>query len=516
MNAIILAAGTGSRLRPLTIDQPKACVTVDGIPIGEHQLRAYDAAGFDTVSVVAGYMPTEISRLCDRLDSELAVDIDVIENPAFANTDNMYSLYCARDVVAGEPFVLSNGDVVFDPTVVEQLGAVTDHSAIAVDADRYDPEAMKITVDADERVSGISKEFSPAEAAATSIDLYRFSAETSTKLFDRITTRIEVDEEYTGWTEIALDDILSQSHHDVRPVDIAGADWVEIDEMADLLTADRTFSSLGDLRTTEAVFFDLDGTIYLDETLIEGADRLIEQLRTAGVDVYFLSNNSSRWKPTYAERLSSLGIRAEPEDVILSTDGVISYLLDNGISETYVVGTDAMRDALDARGINPTAETPETVVVGFDTELTYEKVATATRAIRQGAGFVLAHGDRVCPTEDGFVPDCGSIGALVETATERSPSRVFGKPNAGMIDHVLDDHGYDPANVVVVGDRLSTDIELAERLGCQSVCVLSGDTTRRAIETASQSPTLVVSSVGELVSDEQSPEPTTISEPSEL
>ncbi|MFD1640425.1 HAD-IIA family hydrolase [Halohasta litorea] len=498
MNAVILAAGTGSRLRPLTIDQPKACVTVDSIPIGEHQLRAYDAAGFETVYVVTGYMADRIEALCDRLSSELSVDIEVLHNEAFANTDNMYSLYCARKQVAGEPFVLSNGDVVFEPEVIERLAAIDDHSGIAVDAEQYDPEAMKITVDEGGAVDGISKDFSPEEAAATSIDCYRFSAVTSAKLFDRIVRRIEIDEEYTAWTELALDELLQTGSHDVQPVDIEGAEWVEIDEQADLLAADRTFSSLGDLRSKDAVFFDLDGTIYLDETPIDGAVDVVDQLRAAGVDVYFLSNNSSRWKPTYADRLASLGIDADPDEIILSTDGVIDYLRTNGIEASYVVGTEAMRGAISEAGIEPAATDPETVVVGFDRELTYEKVAAATLAIREGAEFLVAHGDRVCPTEAGLVPDCGSIAALVETATGREPSHVFGKPSVGMVDHVLEREGYDPSEVVIVGDRLSTDIELAERLGCGSVSVLSGETTRRDIETADQQPSLVVDSVGEL------------------
>ena len=105
----------------------------------------------------------------------------------------------------------------------------------------------------------------------------------------------------------------------------------------------------------------------------------------------------------------------------------------------------------------------------------------------------------MCPTEAGLVPDCGSIAALVETAAGREPSHVFGKPSVGMVDHVIEREGYPPSEVVIVGDRLSTDIELAERLGCGSVSVLSGETTRRDIETADQQPSLVVESVGSLL-----------------
>jgi len=168
-----------------------------------------------------------------------------------------------------------------------------------------------------------------------------------------------------------------------------------------------------------------------------------------------------------------------------------------------------MRGAIAEAGIEPTASDPETIIVGFDTELTYEKVAAATLAIRDGAEFLVAHGDRVCPTEAGLIPDCGSIAALVKTATGRDPSHVFGKPSVGMIDHVLEREGYAPGEVVIVGDRLSTDIELAERLGCGSVSVLSGETTRRAVETADQQPSLVVESVAALLAADSIEAPST-------
>jgi len=501
MNAVILAAGIGSRLRPLTIDQPKACLTVDGTPIIEHQLRAYASAGIETVYVVTGYMPKNVRALCDRCAKELDIEIQTIHNEVFANTDNMYSLYCAQHAVDGESFFLSNGDVVFDPQVVEKLAAADTPSGIATDTGTYDPEAMKLTVDEDGTLDGISKEIPEQDAAGTSIDLYCFSAQTSAKLFDRIERRVEIEAEYTAWTELALDEVLANQPHDIQAVDIDGANWVEIDDRSDLLAADRTFSSL-DLHSKSAVCFDLDGTIYLDETPIDGAVELVSQLRASGVDVYFLSNNSSRWKPTYADRLSSLGIEATPEDIILSTDGVLAYLEESGVESAYVLGTDAMREAVAERGIEPAADDPETVVVGFDSELTYEKAAAATLAVRDGAEFVVAHEDRVCPTEAGLIPDCGSIASMIETASGRTPSQIFGKPNAEMLGHLLDDKGYDPEAVVVVGDRLSTDIELAERVGCHSVSVLSGETTRRAVESADQSPSLVVESVGDLVDNE--------------
>ena len=498
MKALVLAAGIGSRLRPITLDRPKCGVTVGGTPILAHQLRAYADAGITDVTVVAGYLADHTRSLCRAAEEEHDISVAVIENEVYANTDNLYSFHLAREALAGEPFVLSNGDVVFDPAVLSRLVDADAEDAIACDTSLHSDEAMKVTLDDRGRIDAISKEFGEADAHACSIDVYRFSADTSARLFEHAGHLLDAEERYTGWTELAIDRLLGDRISAVEPVDIAGARWVEIDDFDDLAEADRRFSSLGDLGAKEAVFFDLDGTIYLGGDLIDGAASVVDALRERDVSVFFLSNNSSRWKPEYAEKLDALGIPARTDDVILSTDGVIDYLVENGAERTYVVGTEAMRGAIEDHDIAVESDSPEYVVVGFDTELTYEKVRRATLAIRDGATFLLAHPDRVCPTNEGFVPDCGSIGALVEAATDRRPSRVFGKPGTEMVSHVLDDRGIDPADALVVGDRLETDVRMAEALGCESVCVLSGDTDRTEIERSDVNPSLIAPDVGAL------------------
>jgi len=500
MNAAILAAGVGSRLRPITVERPKCCVSVDGTSILSHQLRAYADAGFDQAYVVAGYMADAVRAECEAVGAEHPeFEVTVRENPAFANTDNLYSLYQLQADLDGEPFVLSNGDVVFDPAILERLAEDAADAAIACDSSTYTGEAMKVQLDEAGRVTHLSKEIDRNRAAAVGIDVYRFSPAASATLFDRIERTIEVDGEYLDWTERVIDELASETAYDVEPVDVAGHPWVEVDDHEDLLAADRTFSSIRDLDEKEAVFFDLDGTLYVDEALTPGAAEAVAAFRFGGADVYFLSNNSSAWKTDYAAKLDSLGIPAEPSDVVLSTDGVIDYLHERGMDSTYVVGTTAMREAITERDIEVTAPDPDAVVVGFDTELDYEKVREATLAIRDGAEFLLAHPDLVCPTARGFVPDCGSIGKLVAAATGREPTETFGKPNEAMLEGVLREQGLRGDETVVVGDRLETEVELANRLGADSVCVLTGATDRATIESASVRPSLVVETVGDLV-----------------
>lgn len=493
--AVVLAAGVGSRLRPITATRPKPCVTVGGRAMLAHQLHAYADAGIVEVFVVAGYMAEDVRALCATVATERpSLEISVVENERYDETNNMYSLSLVRDAVGDEAFVLSNGDVVFEPWVATRIASGTG-SAIACDSSTYDDESMKITLDSGGKIEHISKAIDEHEADATSIDVYRFSESFSSRLFEEIDRRLA--DGAGEWTEVAIDSLLGPGDHDVEPLDVAGAKWVEVDDHDDLLTADRTFSTLSLLSSKRAVFFDLDGTLYLGADLVPGADEVIETLRERGVSVYFLSNNSSGWKTAYAEKLRSLGIPADPAEVILSTDGVIEHLRGTGAT-AYVLGTRAMCGAMADAGIETDAARPDAVVVGFDTELTYEKLKNGSLAIQDGAEFLLAHPDTVCPTPEGMVPDCGSIGALVETATGEAPARVFGKPDPAMVAHVMDDNGLAPADVAVVGDRLETEIRLADRLGCESVCVLTGEATRPAVEESSLCPSLVARSVADL------------------
>ncbi|WP_225741270.1 HAD-IIA family hydrolase [Halorussus halophilus] len=498
MRGIILAAGIGSRLRPVTLSKPKCCVTVGDAPILTRQLRAYADAGVTDVTVVAGYLADDVRTLCEEVARKRPeLDVSIEESEVYANTDNMYSLYLAREAVAGEPFVLSNGDAVFDSELLADLVDADAKSAVAADPATYSDEAMKVTVDDAGRVSHIAKDVPENVAHAISNDVYRFSADFSASLFEEITRTVEQEGDYCGWTEAAIDRIVRNQPHDLEPVDVSDHRWVEIDDFADLERADLRFSQLSDITEKEAVFFDLDGTVYLDDELVDDAKTVIDHLRAAGVDVYFLTNNSSRWKDDYTARLANLGIAADTEQVLLSTDGVIDYL-EHVDDEVYVLGTERMRAALADNGVELGDEDPAAVVVGFDTELTYEKARTATLAIRNGATFLLAHPDAVCPTAEGFVPDCGSIGAMIERATDQQPARVFGKPNPEMLTHVLESEGYDPEDVLVVGDRLETDVQLAENVGCDSVCVLSGDSTRLEVEQSDLHPSLVAPDVSVL------------------
>ena len=249
----------------------------------------------------------------------------------------------------------------------------------------------------------------------------------------------------------------------------------------------------------KAVFLDLDGTIYLGSNLIEGAVSFLDRLEGRGIRRFFLSNNSSKSVGQYLEKLQGLGIPATADEILLSTHDLISWLRENSVDQTYLVGTEGMREMLESEGVNTESKKPQYVVLGYDTEITYEKLSTASIHLHKGVPLVSSHPDVVCPSPDGGLPDTGAYMDLFEATTGVRPEHVCGKPNAGMILHKVEELGLRADQCAMVGDRLYTDMEMAERAGVQGVLVLSGEATMDDLESAPQRPSVVVGSVNELV-----------------
>jgi len=257
------------------------------------------------------------------------------------------------------------------------------------------------------------------------------------------------------------------------------------------------------LDNIDAVFLDLDGTIYLGGNLIPGALEFLKRCDEKGVKRYFLSNNSSRSVQQYVEKLQRFEIPADEKDVLLSTHDLLSWLKKEQITQTWLIGTEGMKQMIEQNGISTQSEQPEYVVLGYDTEITYEKLAQASIFLHRGVPLVASHPDMVCPSPDGGLPDVGAYLALLKTTTGVDPVHICGKPNAGMILHKIEELGLDASRCAMVGDRLYTDIAMATRAGCVGVLVLSGEATIADVdalqEGAEQQPDLIVGSVDELL-----------------
>tara|TARA_B100001540_G_scaffold158992_1_gene140837 strand:- start:1554 stop:2396 length:843 start_codon:yes stop_codon:yes gene_type:complete len=275
----------------------------------------------------------------------------------------------------------------------------------------------------------------------------------------------------------------------------------DIDVLGDIM--DSALDRAKRLEEIDAVFLDLDGTIYLGGELIPGAIDFLKRCKEKGVKRFFLSNNSSRSVKQYLKKLHNFGIPAEEEDVLLSTHDLLSWLAKKNITQTWLIGTEGMREMLEERGITTNSENPEYVVLGYDTEINYEKISIASIHMHAGVPLVASHPDMVCPSPDGGLPDVGAYLAMLKVTTGVEPEHISGKPNAGMILHKIEELGLLPERCAMVGDRLYTDIAMANRAGCVGVLVLSGEATMDDVvelnEGAEQMPTIIVNSVAELL-----------------
>lgn len=498
MRAVILAAGLGTRLRPITDSKPKCLVKAAGKPILQHQIDAYLAAGVDQILVVSGYRADAVASFCAAYGDK----VQIVRNDDYATTNNMYSLYLAYRQLGDEGFLLSNGDVVYDPGILQDL-LRAEGSFIAADSGSYAEESMKIVVESGCAVD-ISKKIPPAKAYGNSIDLYRFDAATARQFGQVVRGVIEGERNRNEWTELALQKMLQSRRIQMKPFDIGKRNWVEIDNFEDLAAADEKFSPL-DFNALELVFVDLDGTLYLGSGEVRGAADFMRRLQASGKPYMLLSNNSSRDKAQYVEKLAQFGISASEDSILLSTDGAIAHMLEMGIKSVYVLGTEALRRSLEKAGIQTEGREPQAVLLGYDTELTYAKLKKAALLIHRGCPYMATHADVVCPTTEGPIPDIGSMTALLEKATGHPPLHVFGKPSAAMVDHVVRARGVARDKVAFIGDRLYTDMLMARGLGAKFILVLSGETRREAVEEMDDFPDLIVSSVASLLRSSASP-----------
>jgi len=262
------------------------------------------------------------------------------------------------------------------------------------------------------------------------------------------------------------------------------------------------------LKSTELFIFDMDGTLYLGDNVYPGAIELIEKLPSLGKKYIYLTNNSSRAGEDYITRLRRLGFPCERENVFTSGMATGIYLQRNHPgAKVYLAGTKAFHRELKSYGVNlindeygHTEETEVDVVVqGFDVELVYEKLDKACHFIRRGATFIAANPDWVCPMpNDEVLPDCGSICALLTASTGVEPMYI-GKPNRNMIDLLSAETGIPNERITAVGDRLYTDIAVAQNAGAGSVLVLSGETDMAMVEAAERKPDYVLDSVKDLL-----------------
>lgn len=254
------------------------------------------------------------------------------------------------------------------------------------------------------------------------------------------------------------------------------------------------------LREKKLFLLDMDGTIYLDEELFDGTLDFLACVKANGGRYMFLTNNSSRGVDKYLEKMKRLGIPAVAEDFFTSTDASILKLRKLPHHKIYAFGTTSFREQLRTAGLPVTDRLEDDIdclLVGFDTELTFQKLEDACILLERGVDFYATNPDWVCPTWYGYVPDCGSVCEMLFRATKRRPV-VIGKPQPDMALLAMEKAGYSKAETAIVGDRIYTDIACGVNAGITSIFVLSGEGVPEDIETYHIQPEYVLKNIREL------------------
>jgi HAD superfamily hydrolase (TIGR01457 family) len=258
---------------------------------------------------------------------------------------------------------------------------------------------------------------------------------------------------------------------------------------------------MSELRDKKLFLLDMDGTIYLGNEIFDGTIDFLNWVKGNGGRYMFLTNNSSKSVDKYIEKLDKMGIAAHKEDFTTSAQATGLYLQKhNKTNKIYVFGTRSLKEELSLYGLNITDELADDIdclVMGFDTELTFQKLEDASILLGRGVDYIATNPDWVCPTEYGYVPDCGSVAQMLFNATKRKP-KFIGKPEATMVELAVEKSGFTKEQSVLLGDRLYTDIASGHNAGIDTMLMLSGESTINDLKEFDFSPTFIYKNVREL------------------
>lgn len=253
------------------------------------------------------------------------------------------------------------------------------------------------------------------------------------------------------------------------------------------------------------VALDMDGTIYMGSELFPYTLEFLDRLKRIGITYSFLTNNPSASIDDYLLKLRRMGIEATEEEIYNTTVATIDYIRAHypRARRLFLLGTPSMISQFEKAGFASTADDPDDrpdiIVTAFDKTLVYSRLCRAAWWISQGLPYIATNPDRVCPTnERTILVDCGSICRALESATGRRPDITLGKPDPNMLVGIEQQKHLRPNQIAMVGDRIYTDIKMAQNAGALGVLVLSGETTLALAQSAPNPPDLTLPSIKEL------------------
>lgn len=246
-----------------------------------------------------------------------------------------------------------------------------------------------------------------------------------------------------------------------------------------------------DLRKIKGFIIDLDGCIYRGENPLPYAKEFIEFLREKSYKILFLTNNSTQLPQNYQKKLINMGIDAREDEFITSGIATALYLKNwKEKGKVYVIGESALKDAILREGWEITDENVDAVVVGLDRNFTFDKLRRANFLIRNGAKFIATNPDKTFPLENSIEPGAGSIVASIASASQKRPI-IIGKPSPYIGKIAISKLNLKPSEVIILGDRIDTDILFAKRLKAPSILVLTGVTDEDDLRKSRFKPNLI-------------------------
>lgn len=254
---------------------------------------------------------------------------------------------------------------------------------------------------------------------------------------------------------------------------------------------------------TKGFIFDLDGTTYIGNQAIDGSAETIALLRNKDYPVIFLSNNAISSRKSYVDKLKGMGIFITMDEIINSSYITAKYLRETLApnESVLVIGEKPLFDELEFQEIEITDDPQKAkyVLLSWDRQFTYEKLNKAFQAWHNGATVLATNADRTCPTENGQIPDCGAIIGAVEGATGQPVVHIMGKPSHYMAEAAVNALKLDYRQCYMVGDRLETDIKMANDTGMNSVLVLTGCTSIQDLNHSQYKPKYILHSIKDLM-----------------
>ena len=253
------------------------------------------------------------------------------------------------------------------------------------------------------------------------------------------------------------------------------------------------------LKETDAFLFDLDGTVYLDETPIGDVKGTLARLRAMHKRIVFLTNNSSKTEAEYRQKLTRIGLWGEGDLVYTSAMATAEHVAARfPHKRVYLLATDAVKEEF-SRTVPLVEEAPDVVILAYDTTLSFAKMKRFNEFLAGGAVFLATHPDAVCPTAGVSMPDVGAFLELFYTSSGRRPDLIVGKPGTAMGEGLERRLGIPRVRMCMTGDRMHTDIRFGNNCGMHTVLVLSGETTEETMKNFPDRPDLVLPDVNALV-----------------